>query len=386
MVPESLIRYSTRDGIVILHFLTERDHPWIRLLIEEYEGFIDRPRRELDERFEVRLPPGVPLDRSPIIRHLLDRIYRGQNHSKIPPVQARQEVFRAHARDREPADVILQRVGKELGVTPEELDESLFADIPRNRRIAQPQDPVGPAELALRANHACVQGVLYRSSRVEIEVEGQARPLVRLAKLCGLMCTVESKAHGRRAVLHVSGPYSLFKRTLLYGRALCNLVPALAWCERFRLESRCTLRNRELGFSVSSGDPILPGREPRRFDSKLEERFDRDFRKVAPEYDIIREPEPVSAGQSLIFPDFALQHRRDPSRRWILEIVGFWTPDYLGKKLACLRMANLDRFILCLDMDRNCSRDELPEKAHVVPFRRKIDPLAVLKIMGRDLL
>jgi predicted nuclease of restriction endonuclease-like RecB superfamily len=59
------------------------------------------------------------------------------------------------------------------------------------------------------------------------------------------------------------------------------------------------------------------------YDSRLEERFAREFRRVAPDWDLLREPEPIAAEGALIFPDFALQHRSDPSRRWLLEIVGF---------------------------------------------------------------
>jgi predicted nuclease of restriction endonuclease-like RecB superfamily len=121
-------------------------------------------------------------------------------------------------------------------------------------------------------------------------------------------------------VLDLSGPLSLFRRTLLYGRALGGLVPQLAWCQSFRLQAVCALQGRSL---------------------VLEERFARDFRRTAPGWDVVHEPEPVAAGDALVFPDFALQHRLDPSRRWLLEIVGFWTPEYLARKLASYRAAGL---------------------------------------------
>jgi predicted nuclease of restriction endonuclease-like RecB superfamily len=71
---------------------------------------------------------------------------------------------------------------------------------------------------------------------------------------------------------------------------------------------------------------------PRRYDSLLEERFAREFRRLAPAWDVIREPEPIAAAGTLIFPDFAVQRRSDPTRRWLLEIVGFfWTPDYVKR-------------------------------------------------------
>ena len=79
---------------------------------------------------------------------------------------------------------------------------------------------------------------------------------------------------------------------------------------------------------LKTGDPIFPSGEPRRYDSQLEERFARDFARLAAAWEVVREPEPVVVGRGLVFPDFALIHRTRTERRWLLEIVGFWTPDY----------------------------------------------------------
>lgn len=61
----------------------------------------------------------------------------------------------------------------------------------------------------------------------------------------------------------------------------------------------------------------------------------------ADKWELVLEPAAVEAEGSLIFPDFALVHRHDPERRWLLEIAGFWTPGYLETKLARLRAAGL---------------------------------------------
>lgn len=89
----------------------------------------------------------------------------------------------------------------------------------------------------------------------------------------------------------------------------------LKWCTRFQLQCECTVRQRSLRFAPGPGDPILPSATPRLHESKLEERFAREFRKVAPAFYLTREPEPVRAGQKLIFPDFAIRRRADPSDR-----------------------------------------------------------------------
>jgi predicted nuclease of restriction endonuclease-like RecB superfamily len=80
--------------------------------------------------------------------------------------------------------------------------------------------------------------------------------------------------------------------------------------------------------------------------------------------------------------DFALHHRYDTSRRWLLEIVGYWTPDYVRRKLALYREAQVTNLILCIDEARVCDEECLPAGAVVVKFRRRVDAGAVRRILG----
>ena len=102
---------------------------------------------------------------------------------------------------------------------------------------------------------------------------------------------------------------------------------------------------------------------------------------AAPDWDIIREPVPVAVNGALIFPDFELVHRHQTGRRWLLEIVGFWTREYLADKLRRLRAAGIERIILCIDQERCCSDEELPPHACVVRYRGRVDPVSVLAII-----
>jgi hypothetical protein len=98
---------------------------------------------------------------------------------------------------------------------------------------------------------------------------------------------------------------------------------------------------------------------------------------------LAREPVPLRAGDALVFPDFALSHRRDPRRRWLVELVGFWTPGYLERKLRRLAEARIERLILCVDEALACAEDvqaRLPD-ARIVWFRRRIDVARVLQIV-----
>lgn len=81
------------------------------------------------------------------------------------------------------------------------------------------------------------------------------------------------------------------------------------------------------------------------------------------------------------FPDFVLQHRDDPSRRWLLEIAGFWTPRYLEHKFAKLAEAKIESLILCIDETRNCAEGTLPARAKIIRYRRKIRVEDVLGVV-----
>jgi predicted nuclease of restriction endonuclease-like RecB superfamily len=216
-----------------------------------------------------------------------------------------------------------------------------------------------------------------------LRVEGGLRPIVRLAKFRGLLCSVAAPANDAQARLDISGPFSLFRHTLVYGRALAELLPHLAWCARFELSAVARLRGRLVRVSVQSGDPIFPARQPAPFDSRLEQRFADDIARLATDWEVIREPTPLAAGPSLIFPDFLLHHRIHPERRALVEIVGFWTPQYLAEKLARLRQAALPPFVLCIDEDRGCATADLPAGVPVVRFRRRVDAAAVLREVER---
>jgi len=378
---DARLNCSVVGDAVVPRFLEEHDHPWLRSLLDERERFVGRLQRELDARFREPLPSEGRPGKKGLAIHVLARLGRSQRDAAAPPRQARALVFGEAARTPGATARVLSRVAAALGVTVEQLDASLFADLPGERLVAGLAIPLSPGELALRANLALAQALLFRAACVTIEAEGNARALVRHAKLRGLICTVAGRVAGTDAILEVSGPLTLFRRTLLYGRALGHLVPLLAWCRRFRLRAACVLEDRPLALQLGTGDPIFPAAEPRQYDSRLEERFAREFRRLAPDWDALREPEPVAAGAALVFPDFALQHRYEPSRRWLLEIAGFWTPEYLTRKLALYRAARVPNLILCVDEDRACADGDLPAGALVVRFRRRLDAAAVRRLI-----
>lgn len=385
MLPETLLRYRLAGTQVIPAFLDERDLPWLRELISEYERFIGKPKRMLAERLKEPFSFEKDSWKLKVAGYYLRKVTQTRVMASIRPRVIRKEVFEGFAQGLTPREMVIQRSAEKWNLSSDEMEEALFADLPGERKVMGASRALSPQNLVLQINLLLAQGLLFRSSRVSIQALGNSRALVRHAKFKGLICTVHDRSDGREIELSLSGPYSLFRKTLLYGRALSELLPILQWSKNYRIQAYCVLREKNYRLILDSKAPLPPSQEPREYDSQLEERFAREFRKLAIDWDLIREAEPVSASGTLIFPDFLLKHRRDPSRRWLLEIAGFWTPDYLSKKLERLRDAKIDNLILCVDEERNCSEAEFPSSAKVLFFRRKVDPARVLAIIEKEL-
>jgi predicted nuclease of restriction endonuclease-like RecB superfamily len=368
---------------IVPRYLTEQDHVWLAALLDEFERHIGRRRQELRERLSEPLATSAPASWVRLAARVLEREYGDATRAAVSPVKVRRAAFgaAAGAPDRRTA---LETAGASLGLSPEGVLPALFADLPSERILTPPSSPFGPAELALRTNHSMIASLLKKASHVRITAEGEVRALVRAAKVRGLLCTAAPAADGRLVTLDISGPYALFRHTLVYGRALASLVPRAARCPRFELIATCILdQGRKRGeLVVRSGDPVVPAAALAAFDSKVEQRFAREFARAAPDWDVIREPEAVPTKDGFLFPDFLLRHRRWGSE-YLLEIMGFWTEEYVEQKLAKLRAANLDRFILCIDENRNCSDGKLPPRANVIRYRRSVPVTEVLRIVER---
>ena len=98
-------------------------------------------------------------------------------------------------------------------------------------------------------------------------------------------------------------------------------------------------------------------------------RFDSDW-TIEPSAEVI------DFGGGAFIPDFVLRH---PEGQVVhLELLGFWTPEHLTERLRELEAAGLRGFLLAAWEELRGSRDPFArEDAHVVVFKRTLDPAAV---------
>jgi len=99
---------------------------------------------------------------------------------------------------------------------------------------------------------------------------------------------------------------------------------------------------------------------PRRFDSRVEARFYLDFLKLGSRWDVSREGDLIPLDSTVFIPDFTFRLRSNPAFQVNLEVMGFWTSDYLARKSSLLTKLPGGRFILCVDEKLCCDRERLP--------------------------
>jgi len=111
------------------------------------------------------------------------------------------------------------------------------------------------------------------------------------------------------------------------------------------------------------------------FDSRLEADFAREFEEKfgnkRGQWLLTREDEVLPLGDTVMIPDFALTHKRT-GHRVLIELVGFWHPDYLRRKVEKLRAAQCHHMLLLVYEGVNLTPDALSDvPSEVLYFKQK---------------
>ncbi|MBS7649013.1 DUF790 family protein, partial [Candidatus Bathyarchaeota archaeon] len=210
---------------------------------------------------------------------------------------------------------------------------------------------------------------------------GNWKFVFRRIKHLGLMYSAEARPEGFYVV--VDGPLSLFKLTERYGTSIAKLLPSIVEAGGWRLRANVVggregrrrllqleLREEEVG---SLMEDLPEGREAmgwQAFDSFVEEDFARSFESAGLGWKLIREPEPLIAGSHVMIPDFSFE--KDGMKVY-MEVVGFWTPEYLDRKLSKLRQIPKVDMIVAVDRRLGCSKlESKPLRAKVLFYEERI--------------
>ncbi|MBD2082529.1 DUF790 family protein [Leptolyngbya sp. FACHB-17] len=337
------------------------------------------------------------------LAHLLNSAFSTfETVSPLDPLMLRERVFALSAQKipsvletEQTIGQVAKMLSQELNaeVFPEQVKSGLYADLPENQILVSFEAPT-PEALVHRYNLSQVQGVFYRASHLVINAHrndpGQYKLLFRYMKLFQLMTYIEGDAdHG--FTLTIDGPTSLFKPSTRYGLAIAKLLPALLHVTRWSLSAELQVndsysgKTRQGRFALDSDCGLVSHYPPgKTYDSLLEAGFVDRWNKAKTEWRLEREVDLIPIPGSVMIPDFRVVH--PDGRTFLVEIVGYWRPEYLRKKFSQVRQSGRDDLILAVSERLNLEKAGVKVSdtpARIVWFKDQLLPKAILEVLER---
>jgi predicted nuclease of restriction endonuclease-like RecB superfamily len=398
--------------------IAERDLDWVSGVIDVVAQTVDRPWRDALDRLDDlqrAAQPNAPRRFAAVVG-AIQRLAGGRTQHIRAAREARSLVLGHPVFSAIERQARIGWAAEQLATTPTVVESMLWADLPRERPVELPYGRPTELEVAAFANVALIQRALRRAQSVTLHVSGDAAPILRAAKLRGLLVTATtcpptgSSRLDRASPTHVGadvaspdlrspphveadlasepvtldmtieivGPIALFHRTNVYGRALADLAPMLGELRDFALDVHVETPTALYSTRVES--PVLLPAPPTRLAGVPYPiaRLARELARAAPELQLTPTPPLIVAGGEVACPDLLVERGE---RRCYVEIVGFWTAEHVRRKLAVYRAASVS-IIVCLDASGACGDDEQPAEA--VLFRKHVAALEIVRRLDAE--
>jgi uncharacterized protein len=297
----------------------------------------------------------------------------------IDPMAARRSVFeesKGFIVDEEERGNVLDRVAWKLSIKSDDLEKALWADQEGNLVVKEFQ-PITPENLLRQYNLSLAQTLLFRATGMEIQIEDKYQEVFWKIKQLGLIYTILDDK------IYLDGPISLFKLTEKYGSSFAKLLPTIIASTRWKLNASILKKTQQgkriYEFTLDHTrrqilDKELAGGTVA-FDSSIEKDF---YQFSFNGWVVCREPTVLKSGQYAFIPDFSLE--RNGTKIYV-EIIGFWTPEYLKNKIEKVnRLNEKESLILLVNKNLACSSSDF-KTDRVIFYDRKIPYLEIIKIL-----
>ncbi|WP_122088536.1 DUF790 family protein [Halalkalicoccus subterraneus] len=376
MLTKDLLRVSRAGGRYSLRFAGREGRPLAAKVLGAFEDHVGEPREALDSaladlegEYDFKLVRGLA--------KLVEREVTFETRAAVPPERARRAAFEAGeallVADEQGRTDALVRAGDALGISSVELDRALYADREDRQVLAELGSRYDPESLLAQYDLSLAQTALFDAREIRIRSDDPRR-LVSATKRLGLLYELEKTDSGRELV--VTGPDALFRATRRYGtrfaRLLRTVVDAGDWELRATIDDHGTERTLEL--SAADSSLRAPDAEPVvevSYDSEVEREFATRFGALDLDWELRREPEPLEVGASVMIPDFAFDYRHGDFRVYF-EIMGFWTPEYVAKKLDQLERVEDVELLVAVDESLGVSEAIEARDHRVVPYSERV--------------
>lgn len=394
---QSILHFDFAHHCVVPDRLTRKTHaaylPAVDQLLDIYRNHVGETRRqlhssvqrvlqELDDCSSVRMSAFCKLlddaseydhDRSGAAAKLRQRVFTlaAVHH---PLVQDPDHLFASNEFE------VKQNIASQLGRVWSDIEAELFADVIEFHRLKTPPDAeLDAGGILRRYNIAQTQTALYGAVEMTVFADGDFCTILRYAKLARLMHTIARQENGY--IFRFNGPASIVRETRRYGVAMARFLPGLLAAEHWRMRAIVIgpLRRR-FTLQLSSRDGLRGEIDPNDFDSELEETFYHRWQESdTGGWRIEREGTVLHAGQNVFMPDFTFRHPEHGEV--LLEIIGFWTPEYLREKASRLaQFHGHGRIVLAVAEHADEAIPDIGQPR--VVYKTKLLPKAVLELLA----
>jgi uncharacterized protein len=416
MLTGKMVRVRHARDRILASYIDTDSANWLEAaeqMLELFRGQEGRSRGELEQDIEEAFGDDpAQLVNQGLVKLLEDRC-EFEVVSGHPPEELRRAVFRAATLHRTQAsgvsndpgfsspgslltslafdrDAVMKAVADSLGLTVEEIDRSMFADLRTEQHLIKFKD-ITPKHLLERYNVALAQSILLRSIRVHLAIRHETpqryRALLRQAKFHRLICEIQ-KTGPDSYLLHFDGPLSLFSATQKYGLQLAMFLPAVLHCRDFELraELRWGPEKKPKTFLLTPSDSLVAfGSDGGTYVPPELGMFVELFIKRQPDWEIVEETDIYPLGEGFWVPDFRLRHKAT-TKMVRLEVLGFWRKSSAEKHLEKLRRYVKEPFLLAVSDALHIEEAELEGlPAGIIRFRQMPLPDEVARL-ARELL
>ena len=242
---------------------------------------------------------------------------------------------------------VKSQLADKLGVSWDQIEQALYADVLAYQRLEEFAGYPNPGALLSRYNVAQLQACLYKAQSMTVLATDDLKTVIRYAKLARLLHDIVRLGPSKYRI-EFSGPATVLRGTRRYGVNFAKFLPALLACKGWKMTASLrTPWNQPAKLVLCDKDGFtshLPG--PDDFDSALEESFAKKFGTERNGWQLIREGEIFYDRQKTFVPDFTFRHK--DGTEVSLEIVGFWTPEYLTQKRKTLQQFRHHKILIAV--------------------------------------
>ncbi len=359
-------------------------------LIEIFEDFHNKTRGELEKELDEYVGTGTNYQiLRGLIKLLTDRC-EFKTHAPAEPSEIRQKVFLEARKfqpvlpDSENKREVLKIAAEKFGTDANSIFDNLYADLSAQQKLTS-FEKIAPEDLLNVYNLAQAQAILYKCVEMKIRVApsdaGNYRAIFGWIKHFGLIHSVGGNSKDGYEII-LTGAASLFHRSQKYGIQMSVFLPALLLCKNWKF--RAEIANKQganLFYELTSEqDELVSNRfdEPEYKNPDIE-KLQKNWEKFSSEWSLKENKKVVDLGKTAFIPELVLISEN--GEKVYLDILGFWTPKSLQKKLAEFEAAKFTKFIIAASNELRGSREEVSWKnANVTFYKTKIEPCILVEI------